>query len=103
MIKITALYPYEEGKRFDIDYYCNSHVPMVARTLGTACKSISIDAGLAGRAPGSKPPFFAMAHMLFESMDVFRAAFAPHAAEFSKDGPNYTDVSPLMQISEVRL
>lgn len=100
MIKVTALYPFGEGKRFDIDYYRNSHIPMVKRAMGTACRGISVDVGVAGRTPGSPPPFFAMAHMLFDSMESFRAAFGPVGAELSGDAANYTDISPLMQISE---
>jgi hypothetical protein len=33
----------------------------------------------------------------------FQAAFGPHAKEILADVPNYTDVKPSMQISEVRL
>jgi len=29
MIKVNMLYPNEEGKKFDMDYYCNIHIPMV--------------------------------------------------------------------------
>ncbi len=29
MIKVTVLYPNEEGKKFDLDYYLNKHLPMV--------------------------------------------------------------------------
>ena len=101
MIRVTALYPYGEGARFDIDYYRNKHVPMVAKTLGAACKGIAVERGIAGRAPGSPPPYVAVAHMLFESMDTFRTAFGPHAATLSADAPNYTDIKPEMQISEV--
>lgn len=101
MIKVTALYAYDAGKRFDIDYYRDKHIPMVKGALGAACKGVSLDIGLSGRAPDSAPPFAAMAHMLFDSLEAFRAAIAPHAARFSGDAPNYTDIAPLMQISKV--
>ena len=29
MIKVSVFYPNEEGKKFDMDYYLNSHIPMV--------------------------------------------------------------------------
>ena len=35
-IKVSVLYPDGEGKTFDMDYYCNKHVPMVAGLLGDA-------------------------------------------------------------------
>lgn len=103
MIKVTAMYPYGEGKKFDLDYYCNVHIPMVQTTLGAACKGISVDAGLGGGAPGSKPAFVAMAHLLFDSIEAFQVSFVPHAGKFASDGPNYTDITPVVQISEVKL
>jgi len=34
MIKVSVLYPNGEGKKFDMDYYFNQHVPMVGGLLG---------------------------------------------------------------------
>jgi hypothetical protein len=42
-----------------------------------------------------------MCHFLFESVEAFMAAFLPHAPELQGDIPNYTNVSPLIQINEV--
>lgn len=103
MIKVTVLYPSDKGSRFDIDYYCNSHMPMVQRKLGSACKRVAVEQGLAGADPGSKPPFLAMGHVYFDSVDAFQAAFAPHANEIMGDIPNYTDITPTIQISEVKI
>src|SRR5690349_22823221 len=30
MIKVTILYPNSDGKKFNMDYYSNKHMPMVA-------------------------------------------------------------------------
>ncbi len=103
MIKVTAMYPYSEGKRFDIDYYCKSHIPMVQKALGPALKSVTVDFGMGGGAPGSKPAFVAMAHLIFDSIESFQTSFVPHVPEFSKDGPNYTDIKADVQISEVKM
>lgn len=103
MITYSVLYPYVEGKRFDMDYYCNKHVPMVRSRLGESCKGIVIQAGMAGLDPGSKPTYVAMAHLFFDSVESYRAAFAPHVPEFRADIPNYTDIEPTRQISESKL
>jgi hypothetical protein len=29
MIKVSVFYANEEGKKFDMDYYLNSHIPLV--------------------------------------------------------------------------
>ena len=33
MIKVTVLYPAGDGKKFDMDYYTNKHIPMVKACL----------------------------------------------------------------------
>jgi uncharacterized protein (TIGR02118 family) len=42
-----------------------------------------------------------MVHATFDSAEVFANAFAPHAAELQRDAPNYTNIQPVVQISEV--
>jgi hypothetical protein len=34
-------------------------------------------------------------------MEAFDAAFGPSAREIAADTPNYTDIKPLMQVSEI--
>jgi uncharacterized protein (TIGR02118 family) len=101
MIRVSVLYTNREGARFDHGYYRDKHIPLVAARLGAALKSYSIDKGLAGDRPGSSAPYVAMAHLICESIEAFQASFATHAAEFMADVPNYTNLVPTMQISEV--
>jgi uncharacterized protein (TIGR02118 family) len=44
-----------------------------------------------------------LAHLAFDSVDAFQAAFGPHAAAIMGDIPNYTNVQPVVQISEVKM
>ncbi|AYH41863.1 EthD family reductase [Azoarcus sp. DN11] len=101
MIKVSVLYPYSDGFRFDLDYYCKRHMPMVKDRLGEACRGIAVDRGLSGEAAGSAPQNVAMAHLFFDSVEAFQNAFAPHAEAIMADIPNYTDIQPVIQISEV--
>nr|WP_295077247.1 EthD family reductase [uncultured Roseateles sp.] len=101
MIKVSVMYPYAAEARFDHHYYLNSHMPMVKRLMGEACLSYTVDKGLAGSAPGAPPSFITMCHMLCSSVESFQAAFAPHAKAIMADIPNYTDLSPVLQINEV--
>jgi uncharacterized protein (TIGR02118 family) len=103
MIKVTVFYPNEEGKNFDMDYYCTKHIPMVKEKCGSACKGATIDQGLGGPEPGSPATYVAMGHLLFESVEEFQNAFAPHAETIMADIPNYTEIQPLIQISEVKV
>jgi uncharacterized protein (TIGR02118 family) len=103
VIKVSVLYQNSEGRRFDMAYYINKHMPMVKEKLGSACKRVDVDEGLGGAQPGSKPAFVAMAHLLFESAEGFQNAFGPHADAIMGDIPNYTDIQPIIQLNEVRL
>lgn len=101
MIKVSVMYTNTPGCKFDHAYYANKHMPMVKNKLGDACKSYTVDKGLAGGAPGAPATYVGMCHMFFDSVDAFQAAFAPNAQEIMADIPNYTDLPPVIQISEV--
>jgi uncharacterized protein (TIGR02118 family) len=103
MIKVSVFYPNNEGSKFDIDYYCRSHVPMVREKLGGACKGVAVEQGIAGATPGSRLGFIAMGHLYFDSMEAFQTAFGPHADAIMADIPNYTDIQPTLQFSEVKI
>jgi len=101
MIKVSVLYPNEEGKKFDMTYYCSKHIPMCQEKLG--CKQVAVEQGLAGAAPGTPAPYIAMGHLYFDSLDALQSAFAAQAAAIMADIPNYTDIVPVMQISEIKI
>jgi len=103
MIKVSVLYPNSDGSHFDMDYYCNSHVPMVQEKLGSALKGVAVDQGLGGAEPGSSATYAAMGHLLFESVEAFQTAFGPHADAIIGDLPNFTDVQPTIQVSEIKI
>lgn len=51
--------------------------------------------------PGSAAATIALCHFLFDSQDSFMAAFMSHAAVLQGDMPNYTDIEPIIQVSDV--
>jgi uncharacterized protein (TIGR02118 family) len=101
MIKVTVMYPYTEGARFDHDYYRERHMPMVKARLGGACNYYTVEKGLSGRAPGSPPAFVAMCAFYCDSAEAYLAASQEHSAEIRGDIANYTDIVPVVQLSEV--
>ena len=76
-------------------------MPMVAAKLGDACLRYTVDKGIAGGEPGSPPTYVGMWHVFCNSVESFQAGFGPHAGEIMADIPNYTDLSPVIQISDV--
>ncbi len=97
------MYPNSSEATFDIDYYCNKHVPMVMEMLGDALKGGAVDSGLAGGMPGEDPAFIAMGHLTFESVGSFQKAFGPNSEKILADLPNFTNTKPQIQISEIKL
>ena len=103
MVKVSVFYPNKKGHTFNMDYYCDHHIPLVRRLLGSALKGSAVEKGLGGAAPGSPATYVAMGHLLFDSAEAFQQAWGPHAAAIMGDIPNYTTIEPIIQISEVKL
>jgi uncharacterized protein (TIGR02118 family) len=101
MIKVSVMYPNTAGARFDHGYYRDKHMPLVASRMGAACRFYTVDKGLAGGAPGTEATYVGMCHLYCDSVESFQAGFGPHAQEIMADIPNYTDLAPVIQISEV--
>lgn len=102
MIRVSVFYPNSDGARFDLDYYLNRHMKMVESKLaGKGLLRWEVDEGLGGGAPDAPAPFVAAGHLYFESPEAFQAAFGPSAQEIMADVPNYTDLTPQVQISRI--
>jgi|SRR5690349_16358731 len=101
MIKVSVMYPHQSNARFDHTYYRDRHMPMVQARLGSACRFYTVDKGLSGEGPADAPPYVAMCHLYCDSVEAFQTAFAPHAEEILADIPRYTDLTPVLQFSEV--
>lgn len=101
MIKVNVMYPYTEGSRFDHDYYRDRHMPLVKARLGAACAYYAVEKGLAGMVPGTPPAFVAMCAFFCDSFEGYQAAMQDHRAEILADIANYTDIIPVLQVSEV--
>jgi len=103
MVVFTVLYPYAPGKRFDMDYYVEKHLGLVKEKVGSALKAVSVDKGLSGPEPGSAPAYAAICRLVFKSVEDIATHLAPHDATFAADVPNFTDITPQFQISELVL
>ncbi len=103
MIKVSVLYPNGANSNFDMNYYLTKHIPMVKQKLGTACKSVAVEEGIAGGMEGVPTAYLAIAHLTFDSVDAFQQAFGPHAEAIMGDVPNYTNTQPTVQISHIKM
>ncbi|GAB3974244.1 hypothetical protein GCM10028806_29690 [Spirosoma terrae] len=101
LIKVSVLYPYAEGKTFDMDYYEKNHMPYVAGLLGSNLVRYTIEKGISSGIPNSPLPFMAIGSFYVKSVTDYQAAIAPHREAIRADFPKYTNISPIILISEV--
>ncbi len=101
MIKVSVMYPNTPGARFDHAYYRDKHMPLVKSRMGEACKFYTVDRGLAGGTPDAPATCVGMCHIFCDSIESFQGGFGPHVKEIMADLANYTDLAPVIQISEV--
>jgi uncharacterized protein (TIGR02118 family) len=92
MIRVSVFYPAGDEYTFDHDYYKNTHVPMCTAAWNVGAE---IDKAISG-------PYTAAVHFFFESMESMQTAMGgPGTAAVMADVPNYTNATPVMQISEI--
>ena len=101
LVKISIMYPSGEGRTFNMNYYKNNHMPMLKKLFGPTMKKYVIDKGLRGRTVEDEIPFLAMGHMYFETISDYENVFGQHHEKILGDIPNYTNIRPIVQISEV--
>jgi uncharacterized protein (TIGR02118 family) len=103
MIRVNVLYPNNPGSTFDMHYYLSKHMPMVQQKMGAALKGMTVDQGLNGGLPGTEAAHRVIASLLFDSVEAFERVFLPAAAEIQGDIPRYTNIAPVIQVSEVKM
>ena len=102
MIRVSVHYPSKTGAKFDHAYYAQKHMALVRQRLGgLGLIRAEVDKGLAGGAPGSTAPFVSIGYLYFNSLNDFQKAMKAHGPEIMGDLPNFTNVTPEVQISEV--
>ncbi len=99
MIRVSVLYPKQEGGKFDYDYYLGTHIPLVRERLGDALKGVEVYKGLSGAGDAAET-YVTSASLILESVEAFGGAFGPHAEEIMGDIPNFTNIDPVVQIEE---
>ena len=92
-IRLSVFYPKTDGATFDHDYYRDSHCPLASKAWGGV--AYQVDKGVDG-------PYEAAVHFEFDSLEAIGEAMGmPGTGEVMADVANYTNITPVMQISEV--
>jgi uncharacterized protein (TIGR02118 family) len=101
MFRVSVMYPNQEGVKFDLNYYRTKHMELV-RTLLKPYGLIKteVDKGISGGGQQSAP-YICVGHLYFETKDGYDRGVAEVGPIMRGDIPNFTNVSPVRQISEI--
>ena len=100
MIRVAVLYSKSEDSSFDVEYYKKTHMALVKERLDPlGMVGCEVDAGVVGMSD-APPPYAAIGYLFFETVEQFQSAFAAVGAELIADVPNYTNIEPVIQISD---
>lgn len=102
LFKVTIFYANGEGKTFDMKYYEDSHMPMVASLLGKNLQFYEIDKGISGRTTNDPTPFLAIGYFYIKNIKAYNDAIAQNREAIVNDFKHYTNIQPSIQISEVK-
>jgi len=58
---------------------------------------------LGGGAPDAPATYAAIGNLYFDSVEAFQNAFGAHAEKIMADGPYYTNIDAVIQVSEVMM
>ena len=101
MIRVSVMYPNVSNK-FDMDYYLNKHIPFVHKLLDPfGLVRTEVDKGVGTAEPGAPAPYAVVAHLFFNSIEDMGKGLEAHDPKLAADVPNFTDIKPQFQISEV--
>ena len=101
LIKVSIYYANAAENTFDHGYYAQNHMPMLADLFGEKMIRYEIDRGMSGRTSEEVPSFLAVGHLYFLQLSDYQEAFGQHAEQILSDIPNYTNVQPTVQVSQV--
>jgi len=101
LIKVSIMYPFAECKTFNMEYYETKHMPMVAKFLGSNLVKYTIEKGVASGMPNTPLPYMAIGSFYVKDLGAYQAAIAPNRDAIRADFPNYTNIAPVILVSEV--
>jgi uncharacterized protein (TIGR02118 family) len=95
------MYPNQAGARFDLHYYQTTHMDLVKQHLKPfGLVKTDVDRGISGG--GDQPaPYICIGNLYFESQDGYDRGIADVGPILRGDIPNFTDINPVRQISEI--
>lgn len=101
LAKVTGIYRWTDGAHFDHEYYGSVHAQLTTRLLAP----LGLLRFESDRTVAASPPqtgaVVAISNAYFRSLDEARSALSQAGAALASDLPNYTNIRPVLHISEV--
>jgi uncharacterized protein (TIGR02118 family) len=95
------MYPNQDGVRFDFDYYRTKHMDLAMRLLKPfgliRTEVLKCVSGGAGQAA----PYICIGSLYFETADGYEKGVSASSGALRADILNFTNVTPVRQVSEV--
>jgi uncharacterized protein (TIGR02118 family) len=101
MYRISVMYPNQKAVRFDFNYYQTKHMDFVKKHLKPfGLIKADVEKGISGG--GDQPaPYICIGNLYFESRDSYDRGIAEAGPILRGDISNFTDITPVRQISEI--
>jgi uncharacterized protein (TIGR02118 family) len=101
MFRVSVMYPNQEAVKFDIDYYRTKHMELMKTLLKPfGLIKTEVDKGISGSS-GQSAPYVCIGHLYFDSQDGYDRGVAEKGSIIRGDIPNFTNATPVRQISEI--
>jgi uncharacterized protein (TIGR02118 family) len=100
MYKVSVMYLNQPGTHFDVDYYVSKHMKLVQELMAPeGLVKIGVDKGVS--LPNQPAPYHCIGQLYFADAGAFEKGMQKHAAKLRGGIPNFTNATPVLQISEV--
>lgn len=101
LAKVTGIYRWSDGARFDHDYYHSEHARLTTELLAPL-GLLRFESDRTVGAPGLQPgTVVACSNAYFASLGEAQAALSRAGAALAADLPKYTNIRPVLHLSEV--
>jgi uncharacterized protein (TIGR02118 family) len=101
MFRVSVMYPNQEGTKFNLEYYRTTHMELAKKLLKPfGLIRTEMDRGISGGG-GQPAPYICVGQLYFESRDGYDRAVAEVGSIMRGDIPNFTNTTPIRQISEI--
>ena len=101
MYKVSVMYPNTEDGNFDYDYYVKKHMELVKEHLRPfGLVNTSVEKGISGGGDKSSP-FVCIGCLYFKTEDGYDKGIAKTGTLLREDIANYTNITPIRQISKI--